>query len=252
VRPNNESSPRPNNESLSKNIRPRTETKVTLHVYDLGWQGLILNKFMRPLGTGMFHCGVEAFDWEWSFIELCDAAGSGIVCCRPRWCEGFCYRESIEMGESTMTVDEFRKLVEKLETEWLVDSYELLSRNCCHFSEELCQRLGVGTIPKWVRNLADTGVQVDRKSRVLATQVYDQARTVCRTCPGLDSEEAEEIVQVVQAMPALSGSFPGQNIEEGDEAGEDDAAVNSRRNPVNFRKVPKLDFRPTGPPLAHR
>ena len=28
--------------------------------------------------------------------------------------------------------------------------YNVLNKNCCHFSDELCQLLGVGQLPSWV------------------------------------------------------------------------------------------------------
>ena len=40
---------------------------------------------------------------------------------------------------------------------WRGREYNLLRRNCCHFSDALCVRMGVGPIPTWVHRLADAG-----------------------------------------------------------------------------------------------
>merc|ERR1719282_274777 len=40
---------------------------------------------------------------------------------------------------------------------WLGEDYDLLRKNCCHFSNEFAKRLGVGPIPNWVLNLAGAG-----------------------------------------------------------------------------------------------
>jgi len=36
-------------------------------------------------------------------------------------------------------------------------TYNVLTRNCHHFSNAFCVRLGVGSIPTWINDLADTG-----------------------------------------------------------------------------------------------
>merc|ERR1740121_67762 len=38
--------------------------------------------------------------------------------------------------------------------------YDLLHRNCCHFCEELCLRLGFGPLPPWVTKLAAAGASL--------------------------------------------------------------------------------------------
>merc|ERR1712232_579380 len=61
------------------------------------------------------------------------------------------------MGDTKLSVAEVDTLITKLSGEWPGDSYDLLRRNCCTFSDELCQQLGVGAIPRWVQNLAGAG-----------------------------------------------------------------------------------------------
>jgi hypothetical protein len=64
------------------------------------------------------------------------------------------------MGRTMTSENEVLQLVAMLKKDWPVSSYDLLAHNCCHFSNEFCQRLGVGSIPTWVVNLAGAGACV--------------------------------------------------------------------------------------------
>jgi len=64
------------------------------------------------------------------------------------------YRESLEIGETSMSQGEVIKLIEQLKEEWPGSDYDLLRHNCCVFSSHFCERLGVGPAPGWVTNLA--------------------------------------------------------------------------------------------------
>lgn len=142
---------------------------VNLHIYDVGTsgRGAALNWLLSPLGAGAFHCGVEVYDWEWSFSDIAGAAArrpgtTGVFCCRPRNCDGHSYCQSLPMGDTATTEVEVLKLISLLEKQWPVSQYDILTHNCCHFSNELCQRLGVGGIPAWVLNLAGVGAAIEK------------------------------------------------------------------------------------------
>ena len=63
-------------------------------------------------------------------------------------------------GETPMSEAQVLQLIAKMEETWLGPSYDLLHRNCCSFSNELCINLGVGPLPGWVNALAGTGAVV--------------------------------------------------------------------------------------------
>jgi len=135
---------------------------VTLHIYDvgrledLGPSGVqALNRCLRPLGTGAFHCGVEVFGQEWSFRS--DSRGTGVDACRPKRCEDHTYSDSMHMGHTPLSKPEVLELIFVLEKEWPGISYDSLRRNCCHFCDTLCVQLGVGHLPPWITNLANVG-----------------------------------------------------------------------------------------------
>jgi len=138
----------------------RKPIPVTLHVYDLGIGGQMqgVNSVLGKMGTGAYHCGVEVGGREWSFRYI--SRGTGVFSCKPTKCDGHTHRESIHMGFTTLSEAEVNVLIQRTQKEWRGRSYELLTRNCCHYSEELCLRLGVGSIPWWTTSLAGAGATV--------------------------------------------------------------------------------------------
>merc|ERR1711988_1706803 len=99
---------------------------------------------MGPVGTGMFHCGLEVFGTEWSFANTYSGTGCGIYADPPRCCEYHTYDDSVSMGETEMSEAEVRLLIKLLANVWRAESYSTLHNNCCHFANELSLRLGVG------------------------------------------------------------------------------------------------------------
>lgn len=53
---------------------------------------------------------------------------------------------------------EVTSLIQELRSVWVGTEYEILTRNCCHFSDAFCRRLGVGPAPVWLMHLAGAGV----------------------------------------------------------------------------------------------
>lgn len=134
---------------------------VTLHIYDVVGHTLVrnMNCIFRALGTGAFHTGVEVFGHEWSY-GYSDHRHSGVFCVAPRSCNAHAYREALHMGDTTLSPGEVQRLMEQMAGEWPGQDYDLLRRNCCHFTTSLCMRLGVGPIPNWLTNLASMGASL--------------------------------------------------------------------------------------------
>jgi len=143
-----------------------------VHIYNVGTTkvGQALNSILRPFGTGLFHCGVEVHNSEWSFCE------DGVCDNQPKKCGGHTYCDTIFMGHTTLTVLECLKTLQALEQIWLKAGYDLLTRNCCHFASSFCALLGVGHLPKWLTSLADAcaAVVTPRESAGIS-KAHDQA-----------------------------------------------------------------------------
>lgn len=145
-------SPRP----MLQPPRPAKPSQVMLNIYDVGTALLVqtVNSCLQSCGTGLFHCGVEVHDTEWSFAATQSGAGSGVFWSWPRQCEMHSFRESVAMGKTKFSEMGVEQLIQVLEVAWPAADYDILTRNCCHFCSELCQRLGVGPPPSRVLNLA--------------------------------------------------------------------------------------------------
>jgi len=132
---------------------------VMLHIYDLSTDPdvVAVNRVLRSvLGTGAFHCGVEVYFKEWSF-RYC-RIGTGVFWESPRRCPHASYCDSIFMGNTLMSEAEVYDLLQVMALDWQGTRYDILKRNCCHFSAELCKHLGAGeAFPDWIMNLASTG-----------------------------------------------------------------------------------------------
>ncbi|CAM6037781.1 unnamed protein product [Sphagnum compactum] len=140
-------------------------TEVVLHVYDVTNSGsgranaMIqrLNKILRDgMGIGgIFHGAIQVCDEEWSF-GYCEF-GTGVFCCTPTMNPMYTHRESIVLGHMLLSRRRVGQILSELSREWNGSSYDPLSRNCNHFCDALCERLGVQKLPLWVNRFANAG-----------------------------------------------------------------------------------------------
>mmetsp|Transcript_56143 Transcript_56143/g.180181 ORF Transcript_56143/g.180181 Transcript_56143/m.180181 type:complete len:327 (+) Transcript_56143:66-1046(+) len=168
---------------------PDMAVPVFLHIYDVGMSSeiSILNRLLRPLNAGVFHCGVEVFGIEYSYSDTTTGVGSGVFHCRPRLCDGHRYCETVRMGKTPTPEHEVEDLIQLLSSHWPVVAYDTLTRNCCHFCNEFCQRLGVGSIPKRVMNLASAG------AAIAASGDTTCCRSVAEQCCGSGARDTPEV-----------------------------------------------------------
>mmetsp|Transcript_38945 Transcript_38945/g.70906 ORF Transcript_38945/g.70906 Transcript_38945/m.70906 type:complete len:494 (-) Transcript_38945:58-1539(-) len=145
-----------------------TWSAVLLHVYDVStgevvrWFNDVLAHTRSPLKIGgAFHAGVEVNGLEWCFGYCPGAGAPGIECVRPKGHPNHHYRQSVFLGRTPMSAEQIAAVLGDLVEEYPGRGYSLLRRNCCHFADEFCQRLGVGNIPGWVHRLARFGASAD-------------------------------------------------------------------------------------------
>merc|ERR1719221_784072 len=98
------------------------------------------------------------------------------------------------MDVTMLSKHDVRQFVELLEIEWLGRDYDLLSRNCCHFSDTFCRGLGVGPLPAWVMNLAGTGASL---LNGVVTAV-ESAQTVAVAAAETAAETAQAAATIVR------------------------------------------------------
>jgi len=139
---------------------------VYIHVYDVSQEEGIqkLNRILAPRGVpklgGVFHAGVEVNGLEWSFAYQPHVTRSGVSCDPPRTHSQHHYRQTVKLGLTEFESEEISEIISCLVEEYPGDDYDLLRRNCCHFADDFCQRLGVGQIPRWIHRLARIGAGV--------------------------------------------------------------------------------------------
>ncbi|URD82266.1 hypothetical protein MUK42_05483 [Musa troglodytarum] len=59
----------------------------------------------------------------------------------------YTYRQSIVLGETHCSQSEVNKILRELIRAWTGDSYDPLSKNCNHFCDAFCEKLGVRKLP---------------------------------------------------------------------------------------------------------
>lgn len=161
---------RPSTVPPAASVGPSVSAAVTLHVYSVSGASAIqgMNSILSLVGTGAFHAGVEIYGREWSF-GFTEDVSTGVFCCRPAGCEAHAYLRPLPMGETHLSQPEVLSLIGRLAKEWNGQDYDLLRCNCCHFSHELCRRLGVGPIPRWLTSLAGAGAALGDQLRSAAS-----------------------------------------------------------------------------------
>uniref|UniRef100_A0A0E0MA42 PPPDE domain-containing protein n=1 Tax=Oryza punctata TaxID=4537 RepID=A0A0E0MA42_ORYPU len=178
--------------------------EVVLHVYDVTNSDsektnntiLQINRIFKDrIGLGgIFHSAVQVYgEEEWSF-GFCEN-GSGVFSCPIGKNPMYTYRECIVLGETECSIATVNRILRELSREWPGHSYDLLSRNCNHFCDVLCERLGVPKLPGWVNrfaNAGDTAVVVAEntavKFRQAKTEIVNASRVAYRFMAGLASK----------------------------------------------------------------
>jgi PPPDE putative peptidase domain len=64
------------------------------------------------------------------------------------------YRESIPLGPTPLCKEEVKEALLHLQQDWQGESYDLLTRNCCHFCDAFCKLLRVKPAPCWLNRFA--------------------------------------------------------------------------------------------------
>jgi len=130
---------------------------------------------------GVFHAGVEVDGLEWSFGYI--PKQTGVVCSKPRQHRQHHFRQTLELSHTQLHPDKIAHIISELIEEYPGEGYDLLRRNCCHFADDFCQRLGIGNIPGWVYRLARIAANVDT--------VLKKAQAVGRTARSMKNAVIE-------------------------------------------------------------
>ncbi|KAL8544083.1 hypothetical protein ACS0TY_004572 [Phlomoides rotata] len=182
--------------------------EVTLHIYDVTNSGndktnntiMQINKIFKDgIGIGgIFHSAVQVYgDEEWSF-GYCEQ-GTGVFHCPSTKNPMYTFRESIKLGQTTYSISKVNQILREMSREWPGDSYDLLAKNCNHFCDELCERLGVAKLPGWVNRFANAGdaaIEIAGSTayrfRQAKTEIVTASKVAYRFLAGVASNVAPE------------------------------------------------------------
>mmetsp|Transcript_44683 Transcript_44683/g.54692 ORF Transcript_44683/g.54692 Transcript_44683/m.54692 type:complete len:337 (+) Transcript_44683:56-1066(+) len=106
-----------------------------------------------------YHSGVEIFGGEYVFGGG-DTSFSGVTVQRPKVPppgSGWTFYQTVDIAPCRLSRDDAMRAIQELRSQFPASGYDLMARNCNHFSEALCQRLCSSGIPSWVNRLAGIG-----------------------------------------------------------------------------------------------
>lgn len=116
---------------------------IRINVYDLLNLGPL-----KTIGLGLHHSGVQIGDH--SEYEFGDCSGISVI--EPKTATGATFSHSIVLGDIKQEIV-IEALIE-MYTEFTCDNYDLLSRNCNHFTEQFVYKLTRIRTPKYINRVA--------------------------------------------------------------------------------------------------
>eukprot|EP00927_Polykrikos_kofoidii_P051954 TRINITY_DN45728_c0_g1_i1.p1 TRINITY_DN45728_c0_g1~~TRINITY_DN45728_c0_g1_i1.p1 ORF type:complete len:369 (+),score=71.94 TRINITY_DN45728_c0_g1_i1:64-1107(+) len=158
----------------------------------------------------VYHTGVEVLGAEYVFGGG-DTAFSGVSAQRPRVPppgSGWVFYQTVELGDLKVTREEAHRIVAELQGEFPGNSYDLVKRNCNHFSDALAKKLCNGQgIPSWVNRAAGIGAALGVDNAV--------RRAVGAPAPAADTGKADGVggpaaAGLVARSAAVDGSLNGE------------------------------------------
>ncbi|KAK4659408.1 hypothetical protein QC762_109930 [Podospora pseudocomata] len=134
------------------------KTEITIHVYDLLPPGKLSNT-LWALGTSLLHSGVVLNNKEYAYGGHDRPGLTGVYWTKPLTLPpGGTFRTEILHGFTLATEAEIDSIIRRASEEFLGTSYNLLTKNCNHFTSYLCEKLTGRPGPGWLNRAASIGV----------------------------------------------------------------------------------------------
>ncbi|KAF2791782.1 DUF862-domain-containing protein [Melanomma pulvis-pyrius CBS 109.77] len=134
----------------------RTEVKV--HVYDLLPPGKV-STVLWAIGSSLLHSGVVINDKEYAYGGHDQPGLSGVYWTKPgQEPPGGTFRLAVLHGFSFRPEEELKAIIQEASEQFQGTSYNLLTKNCNHFTSYLCEKLTSRPAPSWLNRAASIGV----------------------------------------------------------------------------------------------
>ncbi|KAI5815989.1 PPPDE putative peptidase domain-containing protein [Pyronema omphalodes] len=223
-------SPPPSRASRPASTRTRTttssitKTEIRINIYDLLPPQNILSRFLWTVGASLLHTGVAIGDKEYAFGGHERPGVTGVYWTKPASAPpGGTWRCEILHGFTYYGEEEVERVVKEASRLFLGPTYNLLTRNCNHFTSHLCQALTGQPAPAWINRAAGIGVAlpcivpagwVEPPECEAECEVADGDRPVAsNTTPGAGAEQMG--LMTAHRQRALeSGDERGDKLEE--------------------------------------
>lgn len=103
---------------------------------------------------GAYHVGIEVCGLEWSYGSA--DHGTGVFFVLPQTSSIGRFKETILLGETTMSIDEILEQLKRLAPDWKGSDYHILKKNCLRFSQAFVHILVPGAdLPRWTTSTAN-------------------------------------------------------------------------------------------------
>ncbi|KAK9477124.1 PPPDE putative peptidase domain-containing protein [Lipomyces japonicus] len=131
---------------------------VTINVYDM-LQDSKFAPLIWNFGIGVYHSAVEIDGREYAFGGHTEPGISGVYYSKPKTelPGGITCKTSLLHGYTSYSPAEVRAIVNELSTEYMGMSYNLLHKNCNHFTNSLLLRLTDQPGPAWLNRATYIG-----------------------------------------------------------------------------------------------
>ncbi|KAI1436310.1 DUF862-domain-containing protein [Xylaria sp. CBS 124048] len=154
---NKSSSGRPSRQSHRSTLS-LTRTEVIINVYDLLPPGRV-SSVLWAIGASLLHSGVVINGKEYAYGGHDNRGVTGVYWTRPGTeTPGETFRTEILQGFTFATQAEIDSIIRRASAEFDGADYNLLTRNCNHFTSYLCDKLTGRPGPGWLNRAASIGV----------------------------------------------------------------------------------------------
>ncbi|KAB5530549.1 PPPDE putative peptidase domain-containing protein [Coniochaeta sp. 2T2.1] len=134
------------------------KTEILINVYDLLPPGR-LSSALWFCGTSLLHSGVVINDKEYAYGGHDRAGVTGVYWTKPKTQPpGGTFKCEILHGFTLASPAEIDTIFKQVSEEFQGTTYNLLTKNCNHFTAYLCQRLTGRPGPGWLNRAANIGV----------------------------------------------------------------------------------------------
>ncbi|KAJ4296056.1 hypothetical protein N0V88_004758 [Collariella sp. IMI 366227] len=135
-----------------------SKTEILINIYDLLSPGR-LSSVLWHLGTSLLHSGVVINGKEYAYGGHDQRGVTGVYWTKPRLDPpGGTFRCEYLHGFTLAPPEEIDRIVKEVSQEFLGPGYNLLTRNCNHFTSALCEKLTGQAAPGFLNRAASIGV----------------------------------------------------------------------------------------------